>query len=464
MLTYSLEERGRLPLYEYLYRRIRSDILSGALAAGERLPSKRALAEHLGVSVITVENAYAQLAAEGYLHALPKRGFFAAQVDQAPRAESFSPPRISPPSPEPVWQLDLKTNRVDASRFPFAVWSRLTRQVLTQEGSALLSPVPHQGLPALRSAIADDLRDYRGMVVSPEQIVIGAGAEYLYLLLAQLLEDAGPMAVEDPGYPKISQVYSRSGRRCIPVSMDEQGLSLEALGRSGAAVAHISPSHHYPTGLVTTIRRRQELLRWAAETDGLIIEDDYDSEFRFAGRPIPTLQSIDREGRVIYMNTFSQTIAPSMRMGFMVLPPRLLERWRQTMDLYACPVPAMDQAVLARFLSGGAYEQHLARMRSEYRTRRAAVLGAFAASPFAHRIAITEHGAGLHFLMRLDTRRSDEELEQCARRLGVRLGFLSSYASAPAPAFDHTLVVNYAGLEPSRLPQAIELLTAVFAE
>ena len=463
MLTYPMEERGDLPLYEYLYRRIREDILAGKLTAGERLPSKRALAEHLHLSVITVEGAYAQLEAEGYLYTLPKRGFFVSQVDRTPAPKAAEPPAIAEAEAPRTWQLDLKSNQVDTARFPVSTWARLTRQVLSEDGAALLRPVPHQGLDALRRAIADDLRDYRGMSVSAEQIIVGAGAEYLYLLLAQLLGPDAVFAAEDPGYPKIRQVYGKCGAACRPVPLDAQGMDLAALAASGATVAHLSPSHHYPTGLVTPIARRQALLRWAESVDGFIIEDDYDSEFRFSGRPLPTLQSIDRSGRVLYMNTFSQTISPSMRGGFVVLPPRLLERYRRELDFYACTVPALEQHVLARFLSGGYYEQHLSRMRKEYRQRRCAVLAAFRAGPFAHRITISEQGAGLHFLLRLDTDRSDEDLRQRAEALGVRLGFLSEYAAVPSAAYAHTLVINYAGLDEARLPQAVELLGEVFA-
>ena len=463
MLTYPMEERGDLPLYEYLYRRIREDILSGKLTAGERLPSKRALAEHLQLSVITVEGAYAQLEAEGYLYTLPKRGFFVSQVDRTPAPKAPEPPAIPVPEAARQWRLDLKSNQVDTARFPVSTWARLTRQVLSEDGTALLRPVPHQGLEALRRAIADDLRDYRGMSVSPEQIIVGAGAEYLYLLLAQLLGPGAVFAAEDPGYPKIRQVYGKCGASCRPVPLDAQGMDLAALTASGATVAHLSPSHHYPTGLVTPIARRQALLRWAEQVDGFIIEDDYDSEFRFTGRPLPTLQSIDRSGRVLYMNTFSQTISPSMRVGFVVLPPRLLERYRRELDFYACTVPALEQHVLARFLSGGYYEQHLSRMRKEYRQRRCAVLAAFRSGPFARRITISEQGAGLHFLLRLDTDRSDADLQQRAEALGVRLGFLSEYAAVPNPSYAHTLVINYAGLDEGRLPQAVELLGAVFA-
>ena len=459
MLTYPLEERGSLPLYEYLCRCIRSDILSGALPAGARLPSKRALAEHLHVSVITVESAYSQLEAEGYLQALPKRGFFVAAVEQTPPAVRGTAPL---PAPEvPMWRLDLSRNQVDTARFPVSTWVKLTRQVLSEEPEALLSPVPHQGLPALRQAIAADLRDFRGMAVSPEQIVIGAGAEYLYLLLAQLLGRDTVFAVEDPGYPKIRQVYGALGAACVPVPLDSQGDDPDILTASGAGALHISPNHQYPTGLVTPITRRQTLLRWAEDAEGTIIEDDYDSEFRFTGRPIPTLQSIDLRGRVVYLNTFSQTISPSMRLGFLVLPPRLLERYRRELGFYACTVPALEQHVLARFISGGHYERHLSRMRKEYRNRRAEVVEAFRSSALAPRVTFSEERAGLHFLLRLDTGRSDAELYQLAAQMGVRLGFLSEYAAVPKPEFAHTLVINYAGLSPQRLPEAIRLLSEV---
>ena len=463
MLTYSMENRGDLPLYAYLYRCIRSDILGGTLHADERLPSKRQLAEHLHVSVITVENAYQQLEAEGYIYTRPKRGFFVSRIDRL----SGSPHTVDLPAPpaEPsAWRLDLRSNRVDSSRFPVSIWTRLTRQVLSEGSSPLLSPVHHQGLPALRQAIANDLRDYKGMSISPDQIIIGAGAEYLYLLLAQLLSRDAVFAVEDPGYPKIRQVYDKYGAICRPVPLDSQGIDLKALELAGATVVHISPTHHYPTGLVTPIGRRQALLRWAEAHDALIIEDDYDSEFRFSGRPIPTLQSIDRLGCVVYMNTFSQTISPSMRVGFMVLPPRLLERYHQELNFYSCTVPALEQHVLARFLDRGYYEQHLARMRKEYRSRRTAVLDAFHNSSFADRITISEFGAGLHFLLRLDTSLDDAVFRTRAESLGVRLGFLSDYASIPQSSHAHTLVISYAGLDPERLPETMELLAEIFRE
>lgn len=457
MLTYDMEERNGQPMYDYLCGRIRADILSGALPAGMRLPSKRALAEHLKVSVITVEGAYQQLEAEGYLTARPRRGFFveraAGRVPEPPPS-----PALPPEPPEPVWRLDLRNSRLDGGLFPTAAWTRLTRRVLSE--GEILAPAPHQGMWPLRQAIAGNLRALRGMAVSPEQIVVGAGAEYLYLLLAQLMGREAVFALEDPGYPKIRQVYGKWGAVCRPVPLDGQGVPPEELEAAGATVLHISPAHHYPTGIVTPIARRQALLRWAERSGGVIIEDDYDSELRFTGRPIPTLQSIDAGERVVYMSTFSQTISPSMRVGFMVLPPWLMERCRRELGFYACTVPVLEQQVLARFLSEGWYERHLSRLRKEYRTRRAAVLKAFSTA-FAGRAAIFERGTGLHFLLRLDTEKSDQALRQRAESLGVRLGFLSEYAAVQRPEYAHTLVVNYARLDADRLDETVSLLEEI---
>ena len=459
MLTYDLTARGeRTPIYEYLYLCLRRDILSGALAVGEKLPSRRSLAEHLGVSEITVAAAYSQLEAEGCVTAAPRRGYFVCAQPLSPAADD-APAPTRPAAESVPWRLDLRSNRVDAALFPVGVWARLTRRVLSENPDAMLAGVPHEGLYELRTAISGYLRGSKGLSVPPERIIVGAGAEFLYLLLAQLFRGAA-CALEDPGYPKIREVYVSSGAECLPVRLDAQGVDPASLAASGAAVLHISPAHQYPTGLVTPMPRRQALLDWAERTGGYIIEDDYDSELGFTPRPLPTLASIDRGGRVIYMNTFSQTISPGMRVGYLVLPERLLDVWRERLGFYSCAVPSLEQHVLARFISGGWYERHLARLRKTCRERRSAVLEAFSRSSFASRADISEPGAGLHFLMRVETELPDSELRDRAAALGLRLGFLSDYSSDGA-AGQHVLVINYAGLSGERLGEAVEMLEQV---
>ncbi len=459
MLTYDLEQRGDLPRYDYLYRCIKRDILTGRLAAGEKLPSKRALAAHLGTAVVTVENAYAQLLAEGYLTSRERSGCYVGQVET--RESMPPPPKPAPAPPERRWLLDLRGSGSGIQGFPFSVWAKLTRRVLTERGPALLGAVPNSGVPELRQALARQLYELHGIQAEPEQIVVGAGTEYLYNLLVQLLGRERVYGLEDPGYSKAGRVYALNGAKCRFLPVDGGGAVAEGLEKAGVQALHVSPNHQFPTGAVTPIARRQAMLRWARGGDRYIIEDDYDSEFRFAGRPIPPLASIDREGRVIYVNTFSRSLAPSLRIGYLVLPPALLGPYRERLGFYSCTVPAIEQYTLALFLSEGYFEAHLNRMRIFYRSRRDQVIAAIQASPLAGRCRVSRQEAGLHFLLELDTGREDGALARMAAQRGIRLSFLTDYQQVQGSARPHTLVINYPALDPERLPQGLEELAAL---
>ena len=454
MLTYELKKAPGVPLYEALYRCIRSDILAGRLAAGEKLPSKRALAAHLEVSKVTVEGAYAQLLAEGYLRSEEKVGYFVEATDHPHAAAPVPAPARSE---APRWELDLTAN-APATGFPFSVWMRLQRQVMLDYGDKLLAHLPPQGYPELRSAIAEHLLQFRGLRVDPENILIGAGTDFLYNLLIQLLGRDKRYALEDPGYHKIRQIYAAGGVECVSVQLDAQGVLPESLG--DAQVLHCSPSHHFPTGIVTPAARRRQLLSWAAaEPERYIIEDDYDSEFRFHAHPVPALLAMDRCGKVIYMNTFSKTLAPSIRISYMILPPKLMEQFRERLGFYSCTVPSFEQYTLARFLSGGWFEKHINRMRKFYRTRRNRVIELLEESRFAQRFTILEQDAGLHFLLRIRTELSDRALTELCASAGIRVRCLSDYYEAEVPDWARScLVVNYSGLNEAALPAALNRL------
>ena len=312
---------------------------------------------------------------------------------------------------------------------------------------------------ALRQAIARDLREYKGMAVPPEQIVVGAGAEYLYLLLAQLLGREAVFAVEDPGYPKIRQVYGKCGAACRPVPLDGQGVPPEALEAAGASVVHLSPAHHYPTGLVTPIGRRQALLRWAEKAGGIIIEDDYDSEFRLTGKPIPSLQSMDITQKVIYINTFTKSLSSTMRISYMVLPPKLANRFLERLSFYSCTVSNFEQYALMRFINEGCFEKHINRMRNFYHKQRDSLLDAIKNSPLASYVTIMEEDSGLHFLLKVNTELSDEELMQRALQKGVKLNSLSAYYhDSPDDFAAHTFIINYSYLNTTGVEDAIKVL------
>ena len=455
MRTYDLNGK----LCDALPAALRADILSGALAPGEKLPSKRRMAEHHGISVNTVQNAYEQLIAEGYIEARERSGYFVADL---PAQLPVVPAKVGGASaPEKRPLLDLSANTTDSSRFPFSLWARLMRRTLTEEAEHLLSPLPAAGAPALQEAIAAYLREGRGISVEPCQIVIGAGTEYLYQLLVQLLGRGRHYGLENPGHSKVARIYAMNGVSFSPVDVDENGVDPLTLETFGVDVLQISPNHHFPTGVVTPATRRRALLRWMQGGDRYIIEDDYDSEFRFAGRPIPPLFGMDTSDRVIYVNTFSKTIAPSMRISYMVLPRPLLAAYHERLGFYACSVPAFEQYTLARFLREGHFERHLHRMRTFYRARRDEVIGMLQNAPFAKYIRIKEADAGLHFLLELTVQKTDAELRELLEKVGIRVAFLGDYRIDGTHPDTRTLVLNYSGVDPEALAQGIRRLSAL---
>lgn len=481
MLTYSFENyRGRLSssakkqsLYFQLYECIRADILNGTIAPNEKLPSKRALALHLGISTITVENAYAKLSDEGYVYSLAKKGFFASDIlvasqvknekEITPFAQKNKSLHEKKTRPVPDNTIHLSATYTQPALFPFATWSRLVRRVLSERAEDIMRVSPPGGVEELRTAIANHLYEFRGMRVQPEQIVVGAGTEYLYSLIIQLLGYKNTFAVEDPGYSKIAQVYDLCNVRCVPVALDSQGMCIDGLDASGATIAHISPSHHFPTGRTTSIGRRYELLGWAAGAPNrYIIEDDYDAEFRLNGRIIPTLQSIDTIDRVIYLNTFTKTLSPTIRISYLVLPLSLTEQFYSKLGFYSNTVPTMNQYTLAMFMGEGHFESHINRLRRRYRAQKDAAVSCIQRESAFQDSLILEADAGLYFLLRLHTKKSDAELKAAALRRKLHISFLSEfYAHKDNVLLDeaaHTVIVNYASLLPDAIEKAIKKL------
>lgn len=449
MRTYVLRPDEKMPLYEQLYRAIKEDILSGAITGGEKLPSKRALAEHLSVSRITVETAYSQLLAEGYITSRPRSGFYAERLETASAV-----PRAVPKQEEEVPQPPPAS----AGHFPYSIWAKLTRGVLLESHDRLLTAPPGTGLGELRRAIAGLLLRSRGMTVDPEQIVIGAGAEYLYNILIQLLGREHCYGIENPGHRKQRRVYEANGLAVCPIDLDDSGVDPEALAQTPVSVLHISPNHQFPTGIVTPIARRQQLMAWAKAGDRWVIEDDYDSEFRFSGRVIPTMFSMDPTGHVIYCNTFSKTLTPALRISYLILPPELMARYRRQLSFYSCTVPSFEQLTLARFLEEGYFEKHVSRMRRRYRLLRDQFLLLLGRSPLAGRMTVQGQEAGLHILVKLQTARSDGEIQRILTRSGVRAAVLSQYTADPARTEPGWVVLPYSDLEQADLPGIVALL------
>ena len=458
MLTYSFTDTGSEPMYEYLYKCMKKDIIKGVLPPGDRLPSKRTFAKNLGISIITIENAYAQLMAEGYIYSLPKKGYFVADIKESmPEGKkNLTMENVNLSGGQTSYLADFASNQTDPDNFPFSIWARMIREILNQNRTDLMTNPPCGGILYLRQAIATHLKEFRGMVVSPEQIIVGAGTEYLYGLLIQLLGFDKKYAVENPGYQKVMQIYKSNRVSCSYVDMDESGMQTSELEKSGADIVHLTPAHHFPTGITMPIARRYELLAWASSSESrYIIEDDYDSEFRLTGRPIPTLQSIDVMEKVIYINTFTKSLASTVRIGYMVLPGHLVNQFYANMNFYSCTVSNFEQYTLARFISDGSFEKHINRMRSFYCTKRDHLLQIIRSSPLNSLVTISEEDAGLHFLMNIRTRLTDGELIRSARQEGINLSSLSQYYIDAEEPPAHTFVINYSFVKEEVMEEAV---------
>lgn len=354
-MKYSIERGNGIPAYLQLYTALREDIVSGVLPTGSRLPSKRELSAELSVAVLTVEHAYALLCDEGYAESRERRGYFVLYH----ATEPFSPPAALPSIP-------AHTAGTPAA-FPFSTLARTMRRVITDYGERLLERSPNNGCAELREALKRYLARSRGIYVDVEQIVIGSGAEYLYALVVHLAGRDTLYALEDPSYGMIRRVYEANGVTCEMLPMRLDGIDSEALWASRADVLHVTPFHSFPSSVTATAYKRREYVRWARERGALIVEDDFDSEFTISSKAEDTLFSLEPNGRVVYLNTFTKTIAPSLRVGYMVLPKPLLPRYDERAGFYSCTVPVFDQLVLASFIDSGDFERHINRERRKRR-------------------------------------------------------------------------------------------------
>lgn len=428
-------------LYEQIYEHIKREIGDGKLLAGERLPSTRSLAEYLQVARSTVDCAYGQLMDEGYIEAEPCKGYFVCPVEEIlrheddgsapcggtePRAEegfSQSPEGGDEPR-SPRWACDFSPHEIDMSGFPFGVWKRITKSILTDANSDLFARGEPQGDHELRQTISRYLHSSRGVDCRPGQIVVGAGNDYLLLLLEKLLGRQVRIAMENPTYLRSFRILKSFGYQIAMVDADENGMRIEQLSKEQANAVYCMPSHQFPSGAVMPIGRRMELLKWAAGAqDRYIIEDDYDSEFRYRGKPIPALLAADEQGKVIYLGSFSKAIAPAIRVSFMVLPEALLEKYRRELLFYSCTVSRIDQSILNEFIRDGYFERHLNRMRKIYRAKHELLLEEL--RPFRGKFDVTGENAGLHLLLTAKGDIAERELLDSAAEAGVRVYGLS---------------------------------------
>ena len=448
-------------LYQQIYEHIRQEIREGKLLAGERLPSTRSLAEYLQVARSTVDYAYDQLLSEGYIEAKPYKGYFVCRLEgifTMEQREMTEPEVVRPDSEEDgiQVQIDFSPYGIDMTGFPFGVWKRITKNILNDSNSELFAQGEPQGDYDLRMTISRYLHSSRGVNCRPEQIIVGAGNDYLLLLLEKILGRHVGIAMENPTYKRAYRIFQSFAYRIYTVDMDDKGMRADRLPRLSVRAAYVMPSHQYPTGAVMTIGRRAELLRWAEkEPDRYLIEDDYDSEFRYRGKPIPSLQSSDKRGKVIYIGTFSKAIAPAIRVSYMVLPESLLEVYRRDCSFYSCTVSRIDQRILNEFIRDGYFERHLNKMRMHYRAKHDLLLAEL--EPFKKAFTISGEDAGLHLLLTAKGAVTEAQLLSAATEAGVKVyGMSENMVETDAPKA--TILLGFGSVSETEMKEGLHRL------
>ena len=446
-------------LYEQIYEYIRQEIREGKLLCGERLPSTRSLADFLQISRSTVELAYEQLLSEGYIEARPYKGYFVCRLEelyQLPQAAEIAVIEKAVEEKK-EYLVDFSPTAIDMSEFPFSVWKKINKNILSDSNSRLFSSGSAQGDYSLRETICRYLHSSRGVNCAPEQIVVGAGNDYLLMLLEKILGRHIPTAMENPTYKRAYQIFRSFAYPVKIVEMDENGMLVEQIAED-VKLVYVMPSRQYPTGTVMSAGRRSELLKWAGKAeDRYIIEDDYDSEFRYKGKPIPSLQAMDKHGKVIYMGTFSKAIAPAIRVSYMVLPGSLLRKYKKECGFYSTTVSRIDQKILEEFIQGGYFERYLNKMRKHYRGKHDLLLEEL--EPFKEEFVISGENAGLHLLLRGKGRITEKELIQKAEEVGVNVyGMSGAFVSQKEPESETVIILGYGGLSDAEIQQGIERL------
>lgn len=469
-----LQGGAKAPLYEKIYEYIKNEIVDGKISKGEKLPSTRLLAKNLSVSRSTVELAYDQLLAEGYIEAEPYRGYFVCDVEalyQLEQQNHMQEKLQAGQDWQPGWKTEIKHGAgsakqkeidfspytIDTQNFPYNVWRKLHKNVLLDDREEILLSGDGQGDHELRMAIADYLHQARGVNCVAEQIIIGAGNEYLELLLAQVLGEKKTVLMDDPTYLQAYRTFSNMGYLVKNIPAEQGSMPIEAVRRENADILYVMPSHQFPLGTVMPLKQRLELLKWASEKEGrYLIEDDHDSEYRYKGKPIPSLQSIDHEEKVIYLGTFSKSIAPSLRISYMVLPQHLLKNYQSYCGFYSTTVSKIQQEVLCGFIRGGYFGRHLNKMRGIYKNKHDFLVSELKKRPWVENIA--GDNAGLHVLVQVDTQMSEEELCERAAEQGIHLMGISEHYIHKPSVSKPVLLLGYGKPDEKRILEGLDRL------
>ena len=455
-LMIPLDTKSLTPLYQQIEEYLKQEIQEGRLVAGMRLPSSRALSANLLVSRSTIETAYDQLVAEGYIEPVAYKGYYVCEIEGIYFQKSEYTKQNNPEKTEIKQRRKLQKYRYDFAH----TWKQLAKQVLSDSTEEIFAQGNPYGEDSFREAIAEYLYHARGVKCEKSQILVGAGNDYLLMVLATLFECNKKVAMENPTYLSAWYDLKHTGCSMCTVKSDEMGICIEELEKTGADVVYVMPSHQFPMGTVMPLKRRMELLRWADENQTYIIEDDYDSEFRYKGKPIPALQGFDKNERVIYIGTFSKSIAPSIRISYMALPKKLM-RYYQSRYPFAVTISKVDQKIVELFLRNGHYERHLNRMRRLYKSKHDWILRWVKEEMSEICSCFGEH-AGIHLLLRFHNGISEDEAVERAKSAGIRVYGLSEFFVQEKKETEAVVLIGYATLTEEEIKEALQILSRIW--
>lgn len=463
----NLNSTKKEPLYLQLYEYLRKEIQKGNIPPHSKLPSQRNLANHLSLSRNTINTAYQQLVTEGYVRNEERKGLFVEEIkNEMLLTEPYSPGIRETTNNELnayegksiKIKYDFKYGDIDLTHFPFKLWRQLTLKSLAYEQDHLLLYGHPQGELELRKYIARYLYQSRGVECSENQIIIGAGTQYLLSMLCKIVGRELVYGIEEPGYNRVRFIFKEYGQVVKPIPLDQNGINVTHLKDSKVKVVYVTPSHQFPLGMVMPISRRIELIKWAKETGGYVIEDDYDSEFRYEGKPIPSLQSLDSNGKVIYMGTFAKSLIPSLRLSYMVLPSKLLIEYNKHFIGYAQTVSRLHQHTLKLFIETGQWSRHLNKVRNVYKKKHNALLTAIRAH-MDGKVKVMGSGAGLHVLLEPKNNMTERELIDKAKEQGVLVYPVSTFYDHPSHQEYPQILLGFAGLDENGINEGVQLLS-----
>ena len=462
-LMIPLDTKSLTPLYQQIEEYLKQEIQEGRLVAGMRLPSSRALSANLLVSRSTIETAYDQLVAEGYIEPVAYKGYYVCEIEgmyfqKAEYTKQNNPEKTEIKQRRKLqkYRYDFALNGIAPESFPTHTWKQLAKQVLSDSTEEIFAQGNPYGEDSFREAIAEYLYHARGVKCEKSQILVGAGNDYLLMVLATLFECNKKVAMENPTYLSAWYDLKHTGCSMCTVKSDEMGICIEELEKTGADVVYVMPSHQFPMGTVMPLKRRMELLRWADENQTYIIEDDYDSEFRYKGKPIPALQGYDAEDKVIYLGTFSKSIAPAIRLSYMVLPKDILKAYRKKGSFVNSTVSKVDQTIVQHFIEEGYYERHLNKTRALYKNRHDVLIEAL--KPLGDICEISGEHAGVHILLTFKNGQKERNLIEKAKKADIRVYGLSDYRIRKDEKEKATILLGYANMREEDIKEAVAIL------